>query len=44
MFYNCKQLDVEHAPHLPIAPISVTLYQDASRDTSSMQHTKYFFL
>jgi len=42
-FVIVKQLDVKHAPDLPIAWITVTICQDSTRDTSSMQHTKYFY-
>jgi len=43
MFCNSKQLDVKHAPDLPIAQITVTICQDSTTDTSNMQHTKYFY-
>jgi len=42
MFRNCKQLDDKHAPVLPTALVTVAIYQDASRDTSGLQHTMYF--
>jgi len=42
MFCNCEQLEVKHALDLPIAWITVTIRQDSSSDTSSMQKTEYF--
>ena len=42
MFCKCKQLDHKHASDLPIVVITVRRHQDSTRDTSNMQHTKYF--